>query len=209
MSDLLNEPPMESFDRGNPARRCTAHKKTGEQCRKWAIIGGSVCTHHGGRAPAVKRKALLRIEEAADRMARELLKMAIDDKVSDATKLAAIRDSLDRAGLSAKQAVGVELTVQPYEHLFDGIATGVSRAESRERRGLAAPDSEPVVDAEVVEDPAPPPSHATDGRTPADRADDPSHRPAFAEEPVGPPGNALMTMEEATAGLRQRINRRR
>ena len=93
-------------------------------------------------------------------MARQLLKMAVDENVSDAVKLAAIRDSLDRAGLSARTAVSVEVGRRPFEVIFDDITSG-SRAESRAHRGLPelddwqAPalfgDADPIVGAELVE----------------------------------------------------------
>jgi hypothetical protein len=119
--------------------RCAAHRKNGDRCKRAAIQGGCVCTHHGGNAPAVTAKARQRIEDAADRMARELLKMAVDETVSDAVKLAAIRDALDRAGLSARTAVSVAIAPKPWEQIFDDI-TGGSRAEFRARRGM--PDDE-------------------------------------------------------------------
>ena len=146
------------------AHRCTAHRKNGDRCKRAAIAGGRVCTHHGGNAPAVKAKARQRLEDAADRMARELLKMAVDENVSDAVKLAAIRDALDRAGLSARTAVSVAIGPKPWEQIFDDIVGG-SRAESRARRGVPddgldewhppalvhGGDATPIVDAEVIE----------------------------------------------------------
>ena len=146
------------------AHRCTAHRKNGDRCKRAAINGGRVCTHHGGNAPAVKAKARQRIEEAADRMARELLKMAVDETVSDAVKLAAIKDALDRAGVSARTAVSVEVGRKPFEVIFDDISS-LSRAESRAQRGfpdaeligcpegalVGGDDAVPVVDAELIE----------------------------------------------------------
>ena len=39
-------------------QRCTAvSSRTGEPCRRWAIVGGSVCAVHGGTAPTVRAKA--------------------------------------------------------------------------------------------------------------------------------------------------------
>jgi hypothetical protein len=118
-----------------PHRQCTAHKKNGDRCKNAARRGTNVCDFHGAKAPQVKRKARQRIEEAADRLAAELLKMATDDHVSDSVKLAAIRDALDRAGLAARTAVEVEVgPPKPYEAILERIEAG-SRAEYRRRVG--------------------------------------------------------------------------
>ena len=128
-----------------------------------------------GRVPQTQRKARQRLEEATDRMARELLGIATSAE-SESVRLQAIRDALDRGGVTAKAAV--ELSAQPlkpYEEILRdmaGIAT-ITRAESRARRGLPVDDTpalaaEPleVVDAELVPEPGkqePPvsrPSHA-------------------------------------------------
>lgn len=57
-----------------PNPQCTAKsKRTHERCRRPAMNGGTVCEWHGGRIPAVRRKAAERIAQA------ELLKAAKDD----------------------------------------------------------------------------------------------------------------------------------
>lgn len=93
----------------NDAARCVAHKKSGERCRRLAIQGATVCRAHGGASGHVRRAARVRLEMAADRVAKELLKLAVSDNAPDNVKLAAIKDALDRAGLSAKTAVEVEV----------------------------------------------------------------------------------------------------
>jgi hypothetical protein len=130
-----------THDRIDPStRRCNAHSsRTGEPCKLPPVKGSNVCRSHGGAAPQVKAKARQRIEEAADRMAFELLKMATDDNVADSVKLAAIRDALDRAGLAAKNAVEVEVgPPKPWEQIMDGLAVieSGSRAEFRRSRAV-------------------------------------------------------------------------
>ena len=104
-------------------KRCTAHNRKGNQCLHAAMNQTNVCRVHGGAAPQVKRAARIRLEMAADRMARQLLGIA-DSGQSEAVRLAAIKDALDRSGIQAKTAVDVAVSVKPYERVFDRISAG-------------------------------------------------------------------------------------
>jgi hypothetical protein len=152
--------------RPNPDRVCTARKTNGQPCTRIAIHGGNVCPAHGGLAPRIQAKARARLQSAADRMAKELLKIAVSDDAPETVKLAAIKDALDRAGLGAKTAVEVSLDPKPFEEVLGTIMTGGSRAESRSQRGdVNTPPPEHdwiteelgVIDAEVVDEPPTPP----------------------------------------------------
>lgn len=45
-----------------PPIKCSAKAKhTGQRCRRWAIVGTTVCKHHGGKARQVKEKAMQRL----------------------------------------------------------------------------------------------------------------------------------------------------
>jgi hypothetical protein len=95
--------------------RCTAHSsRTGEPCRRWASHGTNVCTSHGARAPAVKRKAEERIRELVNPALAALARLIGDADLdragaeSEAVRLQAARDILDRAGYSATQKVKID-----------------------------------------------------------------------------------------------------
>lgn len=121
------------------SHRCVAHKSNGDRCLKLAIKGATVCRTHGGATRHVRRAARARLENAADLMAKQLLGIALTAD-SDAVKLAAIKDALDRSGLKAPAEVVLSQgEAKPYEELFDSILSG-SRTESRRARGV--PDSE-------------------------------------------------------------------
>jgi hypothetical protein len=144
-------------------------------------------------------------------MARELLGIATGAE-SEAVKLAAVKDALDRAGLGAKAAL--ELSVaepKPWEHIMGDVAgvANITREESRARRGIAEPalDDETldIVEAELVDvGPEMPPSSTEETRTPAEQADLPDHTSA---PPTGPPSRELATLDEATHDAAQ-ANRR-
>jgi hypothetical protein len=186
---------------GHP-RKCTARRQDGKPCGRYAARGGNVCRVHGGGAPQVIAKARERLALAADRMARELLGIATGAE-SEAVKLAAVKDALDRAGLSPKHAVAVSAAdsepAAPYEQLM-GDVMAISKAQHEAlKRGelLPAPPELPpteIYDAELV----PEPQEERADR--ADRVIDPPRRPAWALDDLGPqPSQALVTLEEAQA----------
>ena len=76
--------------------RCTAHSRSKEQCKRWAIRGGNVCAMHGGKAPQVKAKAEARLAALVDPAIGKLQKLI--NARSEMVSLAAVKDVLDRNG---------------------------------------------------------------------------------------------------------------
>lgn len=187
----------------NDQNRCVAIRRNGERCLKPANRGMTVCRTHGGAAPQVKRKAKERLELAADRMARELLGMATGAE-SEAVKLNAIRDALDRAGLGAKTEVSVEL--KPYEQLLGDISgvASISRAEHRALQGrpiIDAPAPADPLDVGVVE-----PADDDGPARPAERPAGDMRGPGEGNEDGDdmPRDSGLMTLEEAAETVRRK-----
>jgi hypothetical protein len=182
---------------GHP-RKCTARRQDGKPSGRYSARGASVCRVHGGGAPQVVAKARERLALAADRMARELLGIATGAE-SEAVKLAAVKDALDRAGLGAKHAVEVSVEPPAYEVLMGDVAQITKAQHEALKRGelLPAPPELPpseIYDAELVPEPH---QERADG---ADRAIDPPRKPAWALDDLGPqPSQALVTLEEAQA----------
>lgn len=128
--------------------QCTAHRRNGDQCRRSAIKGSNVCATHGGSAPQVQRAAQVRLLMASDTVAGELVKIALSKQASDAVRVQAILAVLDRAGISARQQVTIEATVETWEHSVQ--AAVVDWSEFAELMPARDPN---VVDAELVDEP--------------------------------------------------------
>jgi hypothetical protein len=133
-------------------------------------------------------------------MAKTLLGIASGAE-SEAVKLAAVKDALDRAGVPAKAEVTVEL--KPWEQLIGdivGIATGPRRGEP-----ALVIDAE-VIDAELVDpdaegDPDIGPKSSADALRAPDRTDLPGADSASSTAPVAlPPVSA--SYEDAPAVMR-------
>ncbi|NOQ62529.1 hypothetical protein [Mycolicibacterium fortuitum] len=192
-------------------QRCNGHRRNGNRCQKPAMNGATVCHTHGGATRHVQRKARQRLDDAADRMARQLLKIA-ESADSESVRLAAVRDALDRAGLKAPTQVDLEVGPKPFEQIMAGMAH-MTRAESRAARGIpdpvpaplaALPVAQPrpqVVEGEVVGGPTQ--DHTGNRPYWAGEACAPTDRGNVPGEPSAP-DTGLMTLAEANEQLRQK-----
>ncbi|AEV73132.1 hypothetical protein MycrhN_2547 [Mycolicibacterium rhodesiae NBB3] len=225
-TDASNDEPVvfaDEWNRGNPLRRCVAKSsRTGKRCKRWAIKGSTVCPTHGGSTASVKRKARERIERAADRLSMELLGIATSAE-SEAVRLAAVRDALDRAGLNPKTAVEVEVGLKPFQKIFTGIDRGLRRdgtrapAPSLPAPPALAPATAEIMDAEVVDVPAAGAERPYAPTAPANEGDARKRPPPWRNEKPSPqrrPSTELQTLEAANAdlardGIRPPARRRR
>jgi hypothetical protein len=90
---------------------------------------------HGGKAQQVLAKAAERLAMEQDRAARAEVQIAHDPEVPPATRLAALKDILDRGGTVRPQEVNV--TIAKWEQDIEGVLYDLP---------------EDVVDAELIED---------------------------------------------------------
>jgi hypothetical protein len=194
-----NSEPIE-WKRGDPTRRCVAHKKDGEQCRRWAIRGGVVCQYHGGSAPQVLAKARENMALAADHNRSNVQRLA-DAAESEQVRLQASNSLIDR--VLGRPTTMVEIGPKeqaPWEELLGDVAHITRAQHEAMKRGDYAPAAQPalpapaaVVDAEVVDAPV---SHA---ERVGERADGPPV-PDWAEPPpAAPSSRELVTLEDAAA----------
>lgn len=135
-------------------RRCHARGvgKTnpwqGNRCTQRALKGARVCRFHGGNLPNVKKAAQTALAMAALPAAEALIHIAIKKKgVSDADKLKAIIQILDRAGIEGKQTVTLELA--PWQATLQSIYANSLAQEGEEVPGR---ELEEGVDYELDED---------------------------------------------------------
>lgn len=112
----------------------------GNRCARAAIKGGTVCRIHGGNLPGVKKAAQRRLAMAALPASQKLVWIALHKKgVADKDRIRALIEILDRAGVSGKTTIEVE--VKPWEKVLRSIYAGMEGS-----------GEEDVVDLEEGED---------------------------------------------------------
>lgn len=138
-----------------PARKCSAKKRdgSGEQCGRWAIAGGTVCTVHGGQLPRVKERAeavldaarLMLLDSVPDALG-VVYGLAMNAETPDAVRLNAAKDIMDRAGLKNAEQVdlNVAITEKPSAKLFERLEN--MRTDKKELEDLGEVD-EPTEEA--------------------------------------------------------------
>lgn len=124
------------------SRRCTAHSsRTGERCKKAAILGHHVCPTHGGSLPNTKAAARKFLDEQRV-PAIFALREVIDSTQDDRAKVAAAKEILSRTGMAA----ATKFEVESYEReLTAAQAEQLARILRRAVGALGIPPDDPAV----------------------------------------------------------------
>lgn len=131
--------------------------RVGEQCKKWAIRGATVCSKHGGQLPTVKAAAARRIDEARAKVL-DLVDPAIKrlaelvDSEDDGVALRAVAQILDRSGFVVVKKSEVEKKV--ISGVDEQLAALLKsrRGELEELRELKAIAEAEKVEADLARD---------------------------------------------------------
>lgn len=79
--------------------KCSAHTSSGRPCKRWAIVGGTVCPTHGGSAPQVREAARRRITDMVLSNLSTAQRLIDDPETPAPVRARLLIDMLDRAGL--------------------------------------------------------------------------------------------------------------
>lgn len=125
------------------AVQCRAPVKNGDEvgrrCKKMAILGGLVCRSHGAQLPAVREAAAEAVEDARLRLllatedAVAVLEVLMDEGQSEAVRLRAAVEILDRAGIRGGIEVRPLPVVESPAALLEERLLNLSRRMNDER----------------------------------------------------------------------------
>jgi hypothetical protein len=130
----------------DPVKCIAVSSRTGNPCKNAPMNGGNVCRMHGGAAPQVRRRAAERIALASDRAAAQLFAFMTDVTIPPAVRLAATKDLLDRAQVTGKTTVEIEVPV--WQQILDGIVATVPMDGEASMRPFAEARDPLVIEAE-------------------------------------------------------------
>jgi hypothetical protein len=133
------------------------HARYPGRCARWSLRGTTVCPMHGGQLPNVQTHAaamveagLLRLIEHSDKFIDGLIELA-DHSESDAVRLGAMRDGLDRAGIKSGVELNINITA---EVNTTELLLGKLKAISSRNQPSSSEDDE-ITDAEYTENDEP------------------------------------------------------
>src|SRR4030095_996479 len=145
-----------------PVIRCTGiSRTTGERCKKGSLRGTTVCKSHGAQFPSVQEHANAIVESARMRLfgmaddAVEVLYDLIQPGVSDAIRLKAAENVLNRSGIKDAIDINVEINhnENPSESIFKQLTIMRERQMASQKEAEEElEDQGEILDAEVEED---------------------------------------------------------